>query len=156
MNDKDRHTHCPGGVLYLYPKGAINMTIGAWIGFVVVALILILIGLLAGVSLGDGGAGPAVVGTLCGVIVSAILLGFMLWYFGSTETGKRAMKSQESEFNGGIEQTVKVYDVKGDIIAEYEGKFDIDSNENRIIFDDENGKRHIIYYKTATVVIDEK
>lgn len=132
------------------------MTIGAWIGFVVVALILIIIGLLAGVSLGDGRAGPAVVGTLCGVIASTILLGFMLWYFGSTEEGKRAMKSQESNFNGGIEQTVKVYDVKGDIIAEYEGKFDIDSNENRIIFDDENGKRHIIYYKTATVVIDEK
>lgn len=132
------------------------MTIGAWIGFVVVALILIAIGLSAGVSLGDGEAAPAVVGTLCGMIVSAILLGFMLWYFGSTEKGKRAMKSQESNFNGGIERTVKVYDIKGEIIAEYEGKFDVDYNENRIIFDDENGKRHIIYYNTATVVIDEK
>lgn len=132
------------------------MTIGAWVGFIVVALILIIVGLSAGVSIGDGGAAPAVVGTLCGVIASAIILGFMLWYFGNTEKGKRAMKTQDSNFNGGIERTVKVYDVKGDIIAEYEGKFDIDSNENRIIFDDENGKRHIIYYKTATVVIDEK
>lgn len=131
------------------------MTIGAWVGFVVVALILIAIGLSAGVSLGDGKAAPAVVGTLCGMLASAIILGFMLWYFGSTEKGKRAMKSQESNFNGGIERTVKVYDIKGDIIAEYEGKFDVDYNESRIIFDDENGKRHIIYYNTATVVIDE-
>ena len=131
------------------------MTIGAWIGFAIAALIIIIIGLSAGVSLGDGKAAPAVVGTLCGMIVSAIILGFMLWYFGSTEKGKRAMKSQESNFNGGIERTVKVYDIKGEIIAEYEGKFDVDYNESRIIFDDENGKRHIIYYNTATVVIDE-
>jgi hypothetical protein len=66
------------------------------------------------------------------------------------------MKSQESNFNGSIERTVKVYDIKGEIIAEYEGKFDVDHNQNRIIFDDENGKRHIIYYNMATVIIDEK
>lgn len=132
------------------------MTIGAWIGFIIAALILIIVGLSAGVSLGDGKAAPAVVGTLCGVIASVLMLGFMLWYFGSTEKGKRAMKTQESNFNGGIERTVKVYDIKGEIIAEYEGKFDVDYNESRIIFDDENGKRHIIYYNTATVVIDEK
>jgi hypothetical protein len=131
------------------------MTIGAWIGFVIAALILIIMGLSAGVTLGDGKAAPAVAGTLCGMIVSAILLGFMLWYFGGTEKGKRAMKPQESNFNGGIERTVKVYDIKGEIIAEYEGKFDVDYNESRIIFDDENGKRHIIYYNTATAVIDE-
>lgn len=40
------------------------MTIGAWVGFVIAALILIIIGLSAGVSLGDGKAAPAVVGTL--------------------------------------------------------------------------------------------
>lgn len=132
------------------------MTVVAWVGFIIAALILIIIGLSAGVTLGDGKAAPAVVGTLCGMIVSAILLGFLLWYFGSTEKGKRAMKSQESNLNGGIERTVKFYDIKGDIIAEYEGKFDVDYNQNRIIFDDENGKRHIIYYNMATVVIDEK
>lgn len=132
------------------------MTIGAWVGFIVVALILIIVGLSAGVSIGDGEAVPAVVGTLCGVIASAIILGFMLWYFGNTEKGKRAMKTQDSNFNGGIERTVKVYDINGEIVAEYEGKFDVDHNQSRIIFDDENGKRHIIYYNMATVVIDEK
>jgi cell division protein FtsI/penicillin-binding protein 2 len=132
------------------------MTIGAWIGFVVVALILIIVGLSAGVSLGEGKAAPAVVGTLCGVIASVLVLSFMLWYFGSTEKGKRAMKTQESNLNGGIERTVKVYDINGEIVAEYEGKFDVDHNQSRIIFDDENGKRHIIYYNMTTVIIDEK
>ena len=132
------------------------MTVVAWVGFVIAALIFITIGLSAGVTLGNGKAAPAVVGALCGMIVSAILLGFMLWHFGSTEKGKRAMKTQESNFNGGIERTVKVYDIKGEIIAEYEGKFDVDHNQSRIIFDDENGKRHIIYYNMATVIIDEK
>ena len=132
------------------------MTVGAWVFFAIAALILIIIGFSSGLSLGDGKAAAAVVGTLCGMIISAILLGFMLWYFGNTEKGKREMKSQESNFNGGIERTVKVYDIKGDIIAEYEGKFDVAYNENRIMFDDENGKRHIVYYSVATVVIDEK
>lgn len=132
------------------------MTIGAWVGFVIAALILIIVGLSVGVSLGDGKAAPAVVGTLCGVIASVLVLSFMLWYFGSTEKGKRAIKTQESNLNGGIERTVKVYDINGEIVAEYEGKFDLDHSQSRIIFDDENGKRHIIYYNMATVIIDEK
>ena len=46
--------------------------------------------------------------------------------------------------------------MEGDLIQEYEGKFDIEYNEHRIKFDDENGKRHLIYHDTGTVIIDEK
>jgi len=42
------------------------------------------------------------------------------------------------------------------MIKTYDGKFDIDHDDNRIIFDDEQGKRHVIYYPTGTVVVDEK
>ena len=73
-----------------------------------------------------------------------------------TETGKRALKSQKSDFSGGIERTVTVYNIDGEVIKTYSGKFDVDYNSERIIFDDENDKRHIIYYTTGTVVIDEK
>ena len=48
-----------------------------------------------------------------------------------------------------------VYDMDGDIIKEYEGKFDIEYDDDRILFDDENNLRHIIYYPTGTVIIDE-
>ena len=45
---------------------------------------------------------------------------------------------------------------EGDLIHEYTGKFDIEFNDNeRILFDDENGNRHVIYFKTGTVIVDE-
>ena len=77
------------------------------------------------------------------------------WYYNNTAAGQRAFKSQESNFNNGIERTVEVYDATGNLIKSYEGKFDVDYDNDRIIFDDENGKRHIIYYPTGTVIIDE-
>ena len=80
----------------------------------------------------------------------------MLWWFNNTASGKRAFKTQESNFNDGIERMVKVYDVNGELIVGYDGKFDITYDDDRILFDDENGKRHIIYDPTGTVVIDEK
>ena len=87
------------------------------------------------------------------LIVAVWIIGF--WYFNHTESGKRAMKSQESNFNGGITRKVSVYDVQGDVIAEYQGKFDVDYDNDRIVFDDELGHRHIIYYPTGTVIVDE-
>ena len=90
-----------------------------------------------------------------GALAIVFLIG-MFWYYRSTESGKRALKSQESNFNQGIERKVEVYDVDGDLIKTYEGKFDVDYDSDRIIFDDEDGKRHVIYYPTGTVIIDEK
>lgn len=48
-----------------------------------------------------------------------------------------------------------MYDINGKVIKAYDGKFDVDYDSNRMIFDD-NGKRHVIYYTTGTVTIDEK
>ena len=48
-----------------------------------------------------------------------------------------------------------MYDMNGGLIQEYSGKFDIDYDDDRIIFDDENNKRHVIYYPTGTIIIDE-
>lgn len=130
------------------------MTIEAWICFSLIAIFVMAIAIGMGYSNAD--LNGAVVGGLVGLIVCSILLGALLWKFNYTESGKRAMKTQRSELLGGIERSVRVYDVQGDLITEYEGKFDIDYDAERIIFDDENGKRHIIYFSTATVVIDEQ
>lgn len=96
------------------------------------------------------------------VIVIAILTIFTLstgltlsWYFSTTAAGKRAWKTQESNFNGGIQREVKVYSVDGKLIQEYKGKFDVEYDDDRILFDDEKGHRHIIYYPTGIVTIDE-
>jgi len=93
--------------------------------------------------------------TLAGLLIIIGSWAIGIWYYNGTEAGKRALKTQESNFNGGIKRRVTVYDVEGDMIAEYEGKFDIEYDDDRILFDDEQGLRHIIYYPTGNVIIDE-
>lgn len=88
------------------------------------------------------------------VITIAICVGIHWWLY-NTESGKRAIKDTESNITGGIERTVTIYDIDGNLIKEYSGKFDVDYDSERIRFDDENGKRHVIYYTTGTVIIDE-
>lgn len=89
------------------------------------------------------------------VIALAATWIFPIWFYSNTEAGKRAMKTQDSNFNSGIEREVVVYDMNGDIIQTYTGKFDIEYEDERILFDDENGLRHVIYFKTGTVIVNE-
>ena len=100
--------------------------------------------------------GAAISVLAMGVIVGiAMIVGPIV--YANTETGKRALKDQQSNFGSGIERVVSVYDLEGELIKRYEGKFDIETdNENYILFDDEQGKRHIIYNTTGTVIVDEK
>lgn len=129
------------------------MTVGGWIGFVGLTVAILFIGSLIGFASDDGKI-MAISMIVSAVLVVFVLIG-MLFYYNNTASGKRAYKTQESNFNYGIERTVEVYDVTGNLLKTYEGKFDIDYDENRIIFDDENGKRHVIYYPTGTVIVDE-
>lgn len=80
---------------------------------------------------------------------------FGYWKITNTESGARQYHTTESNFEGGIEREVIVYNIQGDVIEQYKGKFDITYDEDRIMFDDENGKRHIIFYTTSNVIINE-
>ena len=132
------------------------MTVGYIILGIVLSLIIIGIGsYLAYNSFAESTPSVGIIS-----IISVIVLIVAYWalggmYFKYTESGKRAIKTQDSNFNGGIVREVKVYDVEGDLIQSYKGKFDVDYDNDRIIFDDENGYRHIIYYPTGTIIIDE-
>ena len=77
------------------------------------------------------------------------------WYCNNTESGKRAMKSQEINFNNNIEREVKVYDINGEVVESYRGRFDVSYTDERIMFDDEQGNRHIIYFKTGMVTVND-
>ena len=131
------------------------MTVSGWIVFIVIALTLIAIGIIIGLVVSDGEIYGVIIGTLIAFILCVVVFAGMRWYFNNTASGARAYKTQESNFNMGINRRVTVYDVEGDIIQEYEGKFDIEYDDDRILFDDENGLRHIIYYPTGTVIVDE-
>lgn len=135
------------------------MTIGAWI---LVALLLIVLGTIAALLFyaahDEESAGYAVAGAAT-LLLAIILCGIFIWYRGNSASGQRALKDQQSDLQGGISRTVTVLDISGKQIAKYSGKFDIETgnsdNASYVLFDDENGKRHIIYYTTGTIIIDE-
>ena len=64
----------------------------------------------------------------------------------------RELKTIGSDFSGGLNRTVTVYDNHGNVIKEYSGKIDVETSENKVLFD-LNGKRTIIY--NATVIVQE-
>lgn len=130
------------------------MTVGGWVGFAFITAVILLIGFLVGFAI-DENKSVAISMAVSVVLVVFVLIG-MLFYYNNTASGKRAYKTQESNFNNGIERIVEVYDATGNLLKTYNGKFDISYDDNRIIFDDENGKRHVIYYPTGTVIVDEK
>ena len=65
---------------------------------------------------------------------------FMLTGCASME---RDMKTITSDWGGGLNRTVTVYDYTGDPIKSWSGKIDISESENEVWFD-LNGKRTII------------
>ena len=92
------------------------------------------------------------------VILLAAMVGGCAAYHTKTESGKRSIKTWQSETTGGIDRTVTVYDINGEEVAKYTGRFDVEESSQegvvKIKFDCD-GKRHIIYAQTGTVLIDE-
>ena len=130
------------------------MTLGGWVIYLLIAGVIAIPTYFAFTE-AESSKGK-MLAVLVSVLLAIIVLLIMLWWYGSTEAGKRAFKTQKSNFEGGIEREVRVYDVDGELIQSYAGKFDVVHDENRILFDDEDGKRHVIYYPTGTIIIDEK
>lgn len=126
------------------------MTLSGWLVYICFAIILAGMCALIGYSVNH-----IKLGVIVGAILCVAMLGCFIFYYQFTAAGKRAYKTQESNLSNGINREVVVYDMEGEVIKEYKGKFDITYDNDRILFDDEEGKRHIIYYPTGTVTIDE-
>lgn len=58
---------------------------------------------------------------------------------------KRTMTDIKSNIAGGLNRTITVYTANGDVIATYEGKIDIDTNDGGYVKFDYDGKRYIYY-----------
>lgn len=85
------------------------------------------------------------------VIVFVVIIGAVALL--GTSTAQRTLKSVSSDFGGGLDRTVTVYDYNGNEIRSWTGKFDVSESENEVYFDDENGKRIIIH---GGIVINEE
>lgn len=119
------------------------MTIVGWVVFAVIAGCLIL-GAICGAVLCENIAARIMVPILCALATIGLLVG-MLWYFGNTASGQRAMVDQQSDLGNGLNRIVRVYTANGDIIAEFEGKIDIEGNDGGYVLFDYEGKRYTYY-----------
>ncbi len=128
------------------------MTIGAIIGGVIAT---ITIAGMAVIFLDKGNKKKSIAIIVASVIVVIAIWGGMIWYYQNTASGARAIKTQESNFSRGLERHIRIYDINGKLLEEYKGKLDIEYDDDGILFDDENGLRHIIYYGQDTVLVDE-
>lgn len=127
------------------------MTIAGWFAFVVIASMIYIVAIVLAASFDHAWIG-AVIATF---LTLAVFAAFQ-FYYNHTARGMRAIKSEKSNLSGGINRSVEVYDATGNLLKTYRGKFDVDYDDNRIIFDDENNMRHVIYYPTGTVIVDEE
>ena len=88
-----------------------------------------------------------------GITLGLALLGWLFTMILGSQGCQRSLKSFRSDFGGGIERTVTLYDYNGDVLQEWHGTFDLDENDQEVYFDLE-GKRTII--NGGIVVIQEE
>ena len=119
------------------------MTIAGWVVFATAAVCLIL-GAIVGDVLCENILARITIPIICVLATIGVLIG-MLWYFGNTASGQRAMVDQQSDLGNGLNRIVRVYTANGDIIAEFEGKIDIEGNDGGYVLFDYEGKRYTYY-----------
>lgn len=119
------------------------MTIGGWIAFSILAVLIAIAGLY-GVMESGSAKTKALSGIVAFILIVALLIG-MLWYFGNTASGQRALIDQKSNINNGMERTITVYTADGNVIATYTGKIDIADKDGGYVKFDFEGKRYIYY-----------
>lgn len=119
------------------------MTIGGWIIFGVLCVILIIIGITIAIAC-DNLIDRILVPIFALILCIALYCG-MNWYFENTASGQRALVDQHSEMANGLERTVTVYTANGEIIAQYNGIIDIEDNDGGYVLFDFEGKRYTYY-----------
>ena len=87
-----------------------------------------------------------------GAIVAAIAI-VILTALLSSESARRWFKDASSNYNGGLNRTVTVYDYNGNVIESYTGKFDVEYKTNGTVKFDIDGKRTVI---TGGIVINQE
>lgn len=92
---------------------------------------------------------------VCLIFFIGTLFGFK-WYYGSTASGMRALKDQESNFNQGLNREITITAEDGREIYHYKGKCDIETQDRYILFEGDDGLRRTIYWGiTDTIIIEE-
>lgn len=86
--------------------------------------------------------------------IMLIVIGIGLFSAFGSQSTKRWFKSLQSEYTGGLNRTVTVYDNNGNVLREWNGKIDLEESTygNKVLFD-LDGKRKTVY--NAIVIVEE-
>ena len=90
------------------------------------------------------------------IILAAAIAAVALVAVGGLSGGascSRAVKTVSSDVSGGMQRTVEVYTNTGELLTTYEGKIDIQYEDNRTLFD-LDGKRYTI--NGGIVIVEEQ
>lgn len=87
-------------------------------------------------------------------VIAAIVLFCALLYFIAPSSLKRGFKDFKSDWSGGLDRHLTVYTADGQVLAEYDGKIDLESNESGVVKFDFKGKRYM-YYNCFVEVIEK-
>lgn len=88
------------------------------------------------------------------ILATVLTIVLLLCFTGCTESTKRAMVDLKSDYLGGLDRTVTVYTADGEVIAQYTGKIDIESNAGGYVKFDFEGKRYIYYNCFVETIAD--
>ena len=81
-----------------------------------------------------------------GIVVGIVAVFLVITVILNKASVQRTLKSINSEYSGGLDRTVTVYDYSGNELTSYTGKIDVEESETggKVKFD-LDGKRTIIY-----------
>ena len=89
---------------------------------------------------------------LIGVLTVLVVAGLCFLIF-APQSMKRHWKDLKSDYTGGLDRHLVVYPADGKILAEYDGKIDLEQNESGVVKFDYKGKRYM-YYNCFVEVIE--
>lgn len=128
------------------------MTIEMWV--IVILTLLVGGGITAFLiwwAVDEKSIGATILSVATIICTLAVCIG-IIWFASTSESGKRALKEYQSNFNGGLQRTVTLYSYDGEEIKSWTGKFDVSSSETETYFDID-GKRVIIH---GGIVVNEE
>lgn len=79
---------------------------------------------------------------IVGVLVALIMV---MCSMAGCASWDRAVTDFKSEVGNGLNRTITVYTANGEVIAQYEGKIDIEQTDGGYVKFDFNGKRYMYY-----------
>lgn len=125
------------------------LTIGEWIGIVVVFVLGALFSVFA---LFNSKVAGIIMISVTILICIILAIGFN-WYHKTTASGVRSYKDYNSELSNGINREIIITAEDGRQIFYYKGKVDIEEKDGYIRFESEEGARYIINYGIQDTVI---